>query len=112
MKEKFKNVILDSNLRIEKEIKKEELSNEKQALHIEEPLKRMGGDDKMIIKNNDKIKKPMEEKVRLMIDLCTNKNQLLKLRKILVEFENDNLINEKEKRKEMIKNDERKIKRK
>ena len=55
MKEKFKNVILDSNLRIEKEIKKEELNNEKQALHTEEPLKRMGGDDKMIIKNNDKL---------------------------------------------------------
>lgn len=116
MKEKLKNVILDFNSRIKGEKIKKELRNKKPALGTKEQLeikeRKMEGEDKVIIENKEEIRKPMEEKIHLMIDLCTDKNQLLKLRKILVEFESENLTNEEEKRKEIIKDDERKIKRK
>lgn len=53
----------------------------------------------------------VEEKIKFIIsfiiNFSTDKNQLLELRKILVELE----FNEKEERKEMLENHERKIRR-
>lgn len=53
--------------------------------------------------------KSIEEKVHFLIDICADKKDLLKLRKVLIEFENNDLTILKG--KEMIKNDERKLKR-
>ena len=49
----------------------------------------------------------VEEKINFIINFSTDKSQLLELKKILVELE----FYEKEERKEMLENDERKIRR-
>ena len=61
------------------------------------------------IEERSKVEKPrsVEEKINFIINFSTDKTQLLELKKILVELE----FYEKEERKEMLENDERKIRR-
>lgn len=57
--------------------------------------------------NHDVKERPrgVEEKINFTINFSTDKTQLLELKKVLIELE----FNDKEKGKELIKNDERKI---
>ncbi len=65
------------------------------------------------VEERPRVERPrsVEEKIKFIIsfiiNFSTDKNQLLELRKILVELE----FNEKEERKEMLENHERKIRR-
>ena len=64
-----------------------------------------------MIEGEPKIERPRtsEGKLHFVIDISTDKKQLLELRKILIELEFNNY--EKEGGKEIIENDERKIRR-
>lgn len=74
----------------------------------EEPKEKIERDLKVERKPDHK-PKAIEEKVHFLIDICADKKDLLKLRKVLIEFENNDLTIPKG--KEMIENDERKLKR-
>lgn len=75
-------------------------------LKVERKKELIDGDSKT---KSDHKPKSIEEKVHFLIDICADKKDLLKLRKILIEFENNDLAIPKG--KEMIENDERKLKR-
>lgn len=62
---------------------------------------------KQSVESEPKVKHPLEEKFNLVIDLCANKKELLKLKRILIEFENEEL----KKEKEIINNEPRKFRR-
>ena len=74
----------------------------------EEPKEKIERDIKVERKPEHK-PKSIEEKVHFLIDICADKKDLLKLRKVLIEFENNDLTIPKG--KEMIEKDERKLKR-
>ena len=78
---------------------------------IERPKHEVEERPRPMIEGEPKIERPRtsEGKLHFVIDISTDKKQLLELRKILIELEFNNY--EKEGGKEIIENDERKIRR-
>lgn len=80
---------------------------------VERPKHEVEERPKHEVEERPRVERPrsVEEKIKFIIsfiiNFSTDKNQLLELRKILVELE----FNEKEERKEMLENHERKIRR-
>ena len=103
----FQNESFEKEVMVEKqpEHETEERPKVEEGPKVERP--------KHEVEERPRVERPrsVEEKIKFIIsfiiNFSTDKNQLLELRKILVELE----FNEKEERKEMLENHERKIRR-
>lgn len=109
MKDNFKKEVIDPRVKIneENQVRNEE---EKRVIEEHKNLKENLAPihpPKQSVESEPKVKHPLEEKFNLVIDLCTNKKELLKLKRILIEFENEEL----KKEKEIINNEPRKFRR-
>lgn len=84
---------------------------ERPRSRVERPKHEVEERPRPMIEGEPKIERPRtsEGKLHFVIDISTDKKQLLELRKILIELEFNNY--EKEGGKEIIENDERKIRR-